>query len=344
MAPRSEDGETEGAKKLHKDAKRAALLAEMEKLDAKRKVLLLEIEEVDGDEKPKKRKAKTAKLVEAEAAPEITAVTLDAAECGAEDDAAEQKRLKRAKKDAATKNNVTEGIEVNSAEANVRLKPTKRGAAGVTADAATCPATVESENDHVEAKKLRKAAKQAAAQAAAEKDATQNRSKNSSAVLTVFVGCISFKCSEATLWKDFSECGEIQDLNMPLTKDGRPGGFAFITFKTREGVVEALKYNGDEYGGRKLVVKIDGKVFVKGIPNGAKDEEVKEFFAACGDIQSLSVPRWPDGGAKGMAHINFSTQEGVEKALDLNGKIFRSFTLSVQKAAQGKGSKDRNQA
>merc|ERR1712085_186834 len=138
---------------------------------------------------------------------------------------------------------------------------------------------------------------------------------------------------------DFSECGEIQELLMPLAADGRPGGFAFITFKTREAVEAALKYNGDNHGGRKLVVKIDGKIFVKGIPNGATDKEVQLFFANCGEVQSVNVPRWPDGGAKGTAHINFKTREGLEKALDLNGTLYGTFTLSVQKAAQGgKGS------
>merc|ERR1711879_571550 len=103
--------------------------------------------------------------------------------------------------------------------------------------------------------------------------------------------------------KDFSECGEIQNLVMPETTDGRPGGFAFITYKSKEGVLAALEYNGEEYGGRTLLVKIDGKVFVQGLPNTVQDAEVEAFFAKCGEIQSIRLPRWPDGGSKGTAHI-----------------------------------------
>jgi len=42
-----------------------------------------------------------------------------------------------------------------------------------------------------------------------------------------------------------------------------------------------------------------------------------------------------------MAHINFKTQEGLEKGLEMNGKMFGALTLSVEKAAQGKGSKSK---
>merc|ERR1712217_518228 len=100
--------------------------------------------------------------------------------------------------------------------------------------------------------------------------------------LTVFVGCLPFNCIKDVLFNDFSECGEIVDLIMPESADGRPGGFAFITYRTREGALAALKYNGEDYGGRKLVVKIDGKVFVKGLANDATDEDVKAIFADCG--------------------------------------------------------------
>merc|ERR1712032_150326 len=74
--------------------------------------------------------------------------------------------------------------------------------------------------------------------------------------LTVFVGGIPWSCSEETLKKDFSECGEIVKLNMPMNEEGKPKGIAFITYKTKAGVEGALKFDGDDYGGRTLKVNL----------------------------------------------------------------------------------------
>merc|ERR1719163_839104 len=76
--------------------------------------------------------------------------------------------------------------------------------------------------------------------------------------LKIFVGGIPFSCDQATLTKDFAECGEIEDLHLPLNEEGNPRGFAFITFKSKEGVDAALKFDGTEYGGRSLKVNVAG--------------------------------------------------------------------------------------
>merc|ERR1712151_1111756 len=75
---------------------------------------------------------------------------------------------------------------------------------------------------------------------------------------TVFVGGLPFSTTEEQLKKDFSECGTIVKFNMPLNDEGRPKGIAFITFETEDAVKEALKYDGDEYGGRTLKVNKAG--------------------------------------------------------------------------------------
>jgi len=71
---------------------------------------------------------------------------------------------------------------------------------------------------------------------------------------TVFVGGLPFSTTEEQLKKDFSECGKILKLNMPKNDEGKSKGIAFITFETDEGLTAALKYDGDDYGGRTLKV------------------------------------------------------------------------------------------
>jgi len=193
-------------------------------------------------------------------------------------------------------------------------------------------------------------------------DATPTEPKEVAAVdaeqLTVFIGGIPWSCSEDTVRKDFAECGEIERLSMPINDEGQPKGFAFITYANKAGVDAALKFDGDDYGGRTLKVNVAGakgsgkgqkgkgekgkgkgkgnpefEIFVRNLGSDAQDETVKAAFAGCGDIESMRMPRWDDGGAKGIAFICFKTKEAFEKAMEMDG----TNDWNVQKAGQGKG-------
>merc|ERR1712185_578156 len=66
------------------------------------------------------------------------------------------------------------------------------------------------------------------------------------------------------LKKDFGECGAITSLRMLYKDDGSSKGCCFITYENSEGVDKALKFDGEDYGGRWLKVnkagdKPDGK-------------------------------------------------------------------------------------
>merc|ERR1712151_1035712 len=93
---------------------------------------------------------------------------------------------------------------------------------------------------------------------------------------TVCVKGLSFETDEATLRKDFAECGEIEQLRALKNEEGGFRGIAFIEFKTKEGFEAALKFNEDTYGGRTIYVskagegKGDGKGKGKG-KKGKKD-------------------------------------------------------------------------
>merc|ERR1712232_208229 len=79
---------------------------------------------------------------------------------------------------------------------------------------------------------------------------------------------------------DFLECGEITQLQLPMNEEGKPKGFAFITFAAREGFDAALKYDNTDYGGRYINVSKatdggkgkgkDGKGKGKGKDGGGK--------------------------------------------------------------------------
>merc|ERR1711920_4428 len=74
--------------------------------------------------------------------------------------------------------------------------------------------------------------------------------------MKVFVGGIPWSTDEATVRADFEECGPIEDFALPKDDQGRIKGIAFITYKTKAGVEKALKFDGDDYGGRTLKVNM----------------------------------------------------------------------------------------
>lgn len=82
--------------------------------------------------------------------------------------------------------------------------------------------------------------------------------------LEVFVRNMPFEIDEPTLRRDFAECGEIVRLNLPMKGEDKCCGFAWITFKTKEAVDKALAFDGDDYGGRKLMVEKSGQHKGKG--------------------------------------------------------------------------------
>merc|ERR1712217_994180 len=76
---------------------------------------------------------------------------------------------------------------------------------------------------------------------------------------TVFVRGLPFSVEEAALNKDFTECGEIERLNLPKNENGNPKGIAFIKYKSQEGFDAALKFDNTEYGGRTINVSKAGE-------------------------------------------------------------------------------------
>merc|ERR1712232_470280 len=193
----------------------------------------------------------------------------------------------------------------------------------------------------------------------AEEEVTSPKAKEADAEeepeLTVFVGGVPFSCSEETLRKDFAECGEIEKLTLPMNEDGRPKGIAFIKYKTKEGVTAALKFDGDEYGGRTLKVNLAGQgskgkgkgdkgkgkgnneatAFVRGLPFEAKEDELRKLFADCGEIKSLRMPLNEEGQSKGIAFIEFEETASLDKAKEFHETEFGGRAIYVSQAGEG---------
>jgi nucleolin len=71
----------------------------------------------------------------------------------------------------------------------------------------------------------------------------------------IFVGNISYKCTDNDLKKFFKDCGKVVDVRIAKKPDGKLKGFAHIDFENKEAVDKAVEKNGEELQGRPL--KID---------------------------------------------------------------------------------------
>jgi len=198
-------------------------------------------------------------------------------------------------------------------------------------------------------------------EASGEAEGTENAE-----VLKVFIKGLPYSVDEAALRKDFEECGEITQLQLPMNEEGRPKGFAFITFSTKEGFEAALKYDNTDYGGRYINVSKanesgkgkdgkgkgkgkDGKernndktVFVRGLPFSADEDSLRKDFAECGEIVNLRLPLNEEGNPRGICFIQYTSEEGVDAALKFDNTDYGGRTIFVVKAGESKGGKGKD--
>jgi nucleolin len=79
--------------------------------------------------------------------------------------------------------------------------------------------------------------------------------KGPSSEFGIFVGNISYKCTENDLKKFFKDCGKVLDVRLAKKPDGKLKGFAHVDFENKEAMEKAVEKNGQEMQGRAL--KID---------------------------------------------------------------------------------------
>lgn len=194
--------------------------------------------------------------------------------------------------------------------------------------------------------------------AAPTKGAGKDGKADDSDTLEIFVGGIPWNVDEATFRKDFEECGEVVNIHMPMS-DGRPKGIAFVKYKTKDGVDAAMKFDGTNYGGRPLQVRLSstkstkgqGKgawtarndkhtAFVIGLPFTVDQSSVRKHFDDCGKIERLVLPSDENGVSKGVAFVQFSDDDGMVNAIKLNDTNFGGRYIKVRKYdGPGQGSK-----
>lgn len=84
----------------------------------------------------------------------------------------------------------------------------------------------------------------------ARKDAAPARAESN----VVFVGNVSYNCTEDDIRALFASCGTINGIRLAMGDDGRPKGFAHVEFETAASAHSAVGLNGSELKERKIRV------------------------------------------------------------------------------------------
>lgn len=77
----------------------------------------------------------------------------------------------------------------------------------------------------------------------------------------------------------------------------------------------------------------DRKLFVGGLPQDAKEDEIKEYFGAFGEIESVNLKTdAATGRSRGFAFVMFKAAEGVEKTVAQAEHTLKNKKVAVKKA------------
>ena len=93
--------------------------------------------------------------------------------------------------------------------------------------------------------------------------------------------------------------------------------------------------------GRQDVVKDRSKtIFVRNVPFSATEEELVNYFSSCGTIVDIVRKANQDGKLNTYCHIQFSTQEEMHKACQLNEQVLMGRKLFIEPASSQVRKKD----
>jgi len=164
----------------------------------------------------------------------------------------------------------------------------------------------------------------------------------------VYVSNASFSSTKDSFMDFFADVGEVESITIPTQyQSGKPKGFAFVRFTTREARDAALKKNGMELDGRPLGIRENkgraerdssrqdnrraprerrtelsskpsgcSTIFVGNLPWSTEEEELKSLFADCGEVVSSRIVRqtWTNK-SRGFGYVEFAQEASVDTAV-----------------------------
>ena len=175
----------------------------------------------------------------------------------------------------------------------------------------------------------------------------------------LFVRNLSYNTTEEELAEYFQKYGDVEVSKIVSDKNtGKSRGFGFLKFYEKKSAVAAMKdAENIVVGGRNLQIRYSNDkgsqmkggnggsakkggpttefgIFVGNISYKCTENDLKKFFKDCGKVVDVRIAKKPDGKLKGFAHVDFETKEGMEKAVEKNGKELQGRALKIDKSTK----------
>jgi RNA recognition motif-containing protein len=181
---------------------------------------------------------------------------------------------------------------------------------------------------------------------------------NQGVCLQIYVGNLSYDCSWQDLKDLFRPCGGVAHAEIIEGKDGRKKGFGIVKFANYQQAHSAIaQFNGQEFQGRKLDVRLDHKaehdskprptfkrqnkdsalsvsdpqLYVGNLSYDCCWQDLKDLFKKYGPVEHANVIEGGNGKKKGFGIVRFSNSKNAKYALEkLNGVEFQQRKLEVR--------------
>ncbi|XP_057316329.1 RNA-binding protein 34-like [Hydractinia symbiolongicarpus] len=178
---------------------------------------------------------------------------------------------------------------------------------------------------------------------------------------TLFVGNVALNVSRKKLKKLFMKFGDIETIRIRSVPTADPklpkkvalikksfhsernNMNAYIVFKSKDDADKAMTCHGALLEGLHLRVdKCENKqhdhkkcLFVGNLPFNVSEEDLRQHFTDCGDIEDIRLVRDKATGiGKGFGYVRFKSSDGVTFGLKLNGSTFKERPLRVYRSRE----------
>jgi RNA recognition motif-containing protein len=172
---------------------------------------------------------------------------------------------------------------------------------------------------------------------------------------SIYVGNISFECTEDEIRSAFSAHGEVKKVTLPTDKfTGRPRGFGFVQMADADATAAAIAaLNEVEMNGRTIFVSESlpkdqvqkkkvakrrsreekgSKIYVGNLNFDTTAETLEAAFKEYGNVIECFLPVDYDGNPRGFAFVSMEEEDAVKAIEGLNQVELDGRTLTVNKS------------
>ncbi|XP_058825092.1 squamous cell carcinoma antigen recognized by T-cells 3 [Topomyia yanbarensis] len=168
----------------------------------------------------------------------------------------------------------------------------------------------------------------------------------------LFFSNLSFDATEDQIRANFPEL-QFKSIELVQGSSGKSRGFGYVEFEDEQDVQKALSFDRRPLDGRPVFISSlardksnrphkfkyserfePNKLFIKGLPFEAGNEDVRKLFEPYGKLRDVRVVYYRSGKSKGLAYVEYESEAAAKNAvLNMDQYEMNGFTLTVALSA-----------